>query len=154
MKLKALVLVGVMLISAVFVGGRAYADVKCPNGSLREGDMVSTLALCNLPDDSGEPTLMQRVQQIINVVVGVLGVVAVAVIIVGAVYYVTSQGEAAKIARAKNTILYGIIGLIVAGLAFAIVNFVLTSVFGGTTTPASGSTTGTTGSVIVTGIDK
>ena len=73
---------------------------------------------------------MERVQQIINVVVGVLGVVAVGVIIVGGVFYVTSTGEAAKIARAKNTILYGIVGLVVALLAFTVVNFVLTSVFG------------------------
>lgn len=132
MRLKALVLVGVMVLTGAVVTSGSAMAVKCPAGSLRgENAEVDSLAECNLPDNANEPTLMERVQQIINVIVGVLGVVAVAVIILGGVYYVTSQGEAAKIARAKNTILYGIVGLVVALLAFAIVNFVLTGVFGG-----------------------
>ena len=41
----------------------------------------------------------------------------------------TSQGDSAKVAKGKNTLIYGVVGLIVALLAFAIVNFVLKSVF-------------------------
>jgi hypothetical protein len=48
-------------------------------------------------------------------------------IILGALRYVISAGDASKITQAKNTILYAVIGLVVALLAFAIVNFVLTS---------------------------
>ena len=72
---------------------------------------------------------MTRAKSIINVVLGIVGVVAVVVIIVAGVYFILSQGDAAKIARARNTILYGVVGLLVALLAFAIVNFVLSSVF-------------------------
>ena len=57
------------------------------------------------------------------------GFMAVVMIIMGGISFITSQGDAAKVTRARNTILYGVIGLIVAILAFAIVNFVLTSVF-------------------------
>lgn len=81
-------------------------------------------------DASKDPKeLTLTVQTIINVIIGVIGVIAVVVVILGGVYYVISQGEAAKIAKAKNTILYGIVGLVIALLAFAIVNFVLKSVF-------------------------
>ena len=46
-------------------------------------------------------------------------------IIIGGIHYATSQGDAAKVKKGKDTILYGIIGLVIAILAYAIVNFVL-----------------------------
>ena len=49
--------------------------------------------------------------------------------------YILSGGDNKKITDAKNTILYAIIGLIIAVLAFAIVNFVLNAI-GGTVTDA------------------
>ena len=51
-------------------------------------------------------------------------------VILGGIQYSTSQGDAGKVKKAKDTIMYGIIGLVVAILAFAIVNFVLQNVFG------------------------
>ena len=73
--------------------------------------------------------LMGTLQVIINVVLGLIGFIAVAMIIVGGVQYTTSAGDAAKVTKAKNTILYGVVGLVIAMLAFAIVNFILTNVF-------------------------
>lgn len=74
--------------------------------------------------------LMNTLNTIINVVVGVVGFVAVAMIVIGGISFATSQGDSAKTTKARNTILYGVVGLVVALLAFAIVNFVLTNVFG------------------------
>ena len=65
---------------------------------------------------------------IINAVIGVLGLVCVVVMIIGGVNYMTSSGDAGKVKKAKDTILYGLIGLIVCVLAFAIVNFVITNI--------------------------
>ena len=142
MRLKKLVFSGLLVFDSVVgcgvVGAETYA-VPCPEGSLRHGEDLKTYAECNLPDPKDEKSLMQVVSQILNVVVGVIGVVAVAVIIVGAIYFVTSQGDANKVARARNTILYGVVGLIVALLAFAIVNFVLSSVFSSSTASTAGS---------------
>ena len=47
----------------------------------------------------------------------------------------TSSGDAGKVKKAKDTILYGVIGLIVVALAFAIVNFVIGGVLGNNKTP-------------------
>ncbi|MBR2659755.1 hypothetical protein IKD60_03270 [Candidatus Saccharibacteria bacterium] len=66
---------------------------------------------------------------IINVALGVIGFVAVVMIIFGGVQYTTSAGDAAKVTKAKNTIMYGVVGLVIALLAFAIVNFILGNVF-------------------------
>ena len=69
--------------------------------------------------------LEPMIQTILNVVFGVVGIVAVIMIIIGGVNYTMSQGDTQKIQKAKNTIMYGIIGLVITLLAFAIVNFVL-----------------------------
>ncbi len=61
-------------------------------------------------------------------VFGLIGIVAVIMIIIGGVGIATSQGDPGKIKKGRLTITYGIIGLIVTLLAFAIVNLVLTNI--------------------------
>lgn len=78
-----------------------------------------------------ETSLGDNVTDIVNAVIGVLGIVAVVIIIIGGVTYMTSSGDASKVKKAKDTILYGVIGLIVVALAFAIVNFVILNVLKG-----------------------
>lgn len=73
--------------------------------SLRDGDAVVSL--------------------VINALIWAVGVLAVAFIIVGGVKYATSGGDEKKVASAKNTILYAVIGLVIALLASVIVNVVL-----------------------------
>lgn len=79
-------------------------------------------------NDSGN--LTENIISIINVIIGFLGIVAVIVIIVGGVQYMTSTGDAGKVKKAKDTILYGVIGLVICALAFAIVNFVISNILG------------------------
>ena len=74
--------------------------------------------------------LFNTLNVILNVVIGVIGFIAVAMIVMGGISFATSQGDTSKVAKARNTILYGVVGLVVAILAFAIVNFVLANVFG------------------------
>lgn len=64
--------------------------------------------------------------QIINTMLYVLGILAVIMIIFGGIRYVTSTGDASRVKGAKDTITYAVVGLIVAVLAYAIVNFVIT----------------------------
>ena len=47
---------------------------------------------------------------------------------IGGVGYMTSSGDAGKVKKAKDTILYGVIGLVIVALSFAIVNFVISSI--------------------------
>ncbi len=139
MKMKRMALGMIAVVAAVactvgFAGG-AWAAVNCPKGFPRQS--ANSLAECSVPPDDGND-LMTTVQTILNVIVGVVGIAAVAVIILGGVTFVTSQGDAAKVTKGKNTIIYGVVGLIVALLAFAIVNFVLSAVFGSTKSGGGG----------------
>lgn len=77
------------------------------------------------------------VTTITNVLLFVAGALAVIMIIFGGLRYVISGGNAASVTAAKNTILYAIVGLIIAFLAFAAVNWVL----GAITPGASGGFT-------------
>lgn len=151
--MRNLALAGLLAVAGVvscsLVSNEVYAKVTCPPGSVRDegNSYADSYAECNLPvQEADDPTLMGTVQQILNVIVGVVGVVAVAVIIIGGIFFVTSQGDASKVTRARNTILYGVVGLIVALLAFAIVNFVLSSVFGGGKSSGGSGSTGGGGS--------
>lgn len=65
---------------------------------------------------------------IVNVLLFIIGAVSVIMIIFGGFRYVTSGGDSGGVTSAKNTILYAVVGLVVALLAYAIVNFVLTDV--------------------------
>jgi hypothetical protein len=67
---------------------------------------------------------------ILNGVIGVLGLVCVVVIIIGGINYMTSSGDAGKVKKGKDTILYGLIGLVICILAFALVNFVISNIIG------------------------
>jgi hypothetical protein len=78
----------------------------------------------------GEDDAEEVVKNVLNTVFTWTGIIAVIVIIIGGVLYMTSQGDPGKIARAKNAIMFAVIGLIVTLLAFAIVNFVLNAVQG------------------------
>lgn len=70
-------------------------------------------------------TLPDVIVNILNAIILVSGIVAVIFIIIGGVNYMTSAGDAGKVAKAKNTILYALIGLVICVLAFAIVNFAI-----------------------------
>lgn len=82
---------------------------------------------CKIFEDTTK-TAVPIALNIINVVLSFVGVIAVGVIVYGGVLYITSMGDASKITKAKNCILYGVVGLVVAIMAFAIVAFVNTSV--------------------------
>mgnify|MGYP000843957580 FL=1 len=70
--------------------------------------------------------LWQEIDTITNLLLFLAGAVAVIVIIFGGFRYITSTGDPARVKQAKDTIVYGIIGLIVAILAYAIVRFITT----------------------------
>ena len=67
---------------------------------------------------------MTEVADMISWVVGVAGIVALGFVVLGAVSYMTANGDPGKLTKAKNTILYALVGLLIVGLAEAIVAFV------------------------------
>lgn len=105
------------------------ASVLCPAGVMAWDDPIcetltdpEQLAAANCEN---EETVVSKVPGAVLAVFSVIGIVAVGVIIFGGVRYAISQGDPGKVKKAKDTIMYALIGLLVVLLAFAIVNFVL-----------------------------
>lgn len=78
-------------------------------------------------EDIDIPTLSgdQVVQNVLNVAYFIAGIIAVIVIIIAGITYSTSSGNAGSVTKAKNMILFSVIGLILIMAAFAITNFVI-----------------------------
>lgn len=103
-------------------------------------DTQTTNSICDLdvPDevkassgckDAGEVgTLDETIVGILNAIILAIGVVTVIFVIVGGINYMTSTGDPGKVKKAKDTILYGLIGLIICALSFVIVNFVIANI--------------------------
>lgn len=73
----------------------------------------------------GTSSLNDIIAKVINIFSVIVGIIAVIMIIVGGFFYITSGGKQESVQKAKNTILYAIIGLVIVALAQVIVKFVL-----------------------------
>ncbi len=74
---------------------------------------------------TGGTTVESGITTITNILLFLIGAIAVIAIIIGGIRYVTSNGDASQTKSAKDTILYAVVGLIVAIVAYAIVQFVV-----------------------------
>lgn len=76
-------------------------------------------------NNTGSVDVSSLVATIINIMSLIVGVAAVIMLIVAGIRYVTSGGDSNTISEAKNTIIYALVGLVVAALAQVLVKFVL-----------------------------
>jgi hypothetical protein len=83
---------------------------------------------CAVSDPGAEDRVNTIIKFAINIFSVIVGIVAVVMIIVGGLRYITSGGEASNVSTAKNTIVYAIVGLVIVALAQIIVRFVLSKV--------------------------
>ncbi|OYX40932.1 hypothetical protein B7Y94_05870 [Candidatus Saccharibacteria bacterium 32-49-12] len=65
-----------------------------------------------------------------NTLLFIIGALSVIMLVIGGLRYTVSGGNSASVTAAKNTILYAIVGLLVAFFAYAIINWVLGSIGG------------------------
>lgn len=79
-------------------------------------------------EEAGIPTLAANqtaVDAVLAAVFGVAGVICVIFIVLGGLKYTISQGDSGQVQRAKDTILYAIIGLVIVFASYTIINFIL-----------------------------
>lgn len=84
----------------------------------------------------GQKDVRETIARIINVALGLLGIVAVVIILVGGFEWMTAGGNEEKTGEAKKRITAGVIGLAIILSAYAIATFVIKSL----TTATSGGT--------------
>lgn len=82
------------------------------------------------PTGTAQGDLAQVILRLINYVLAVVGVIALAYLVYGGFMYITSAGNEEKVEAAKLIIINAVIGIVVIGVAAAVVNFVIRGVGG------------------------
>lgn len=125
-----LAVIAIMTFSVLLVAPSYAADLTIQGGA---NSAQGTDQQSDLFGNSG------IFKTITNTLLFVLGAISVIMIIVGGLRYVVSGGDSSAVNAAKNTILYAIVGVIVAILAYAIINFVIGSFTNGGGLSSGGS---------------
>jgi hypothetical protein len=114
-----------LILAAFVVTGVGVMALPPPSASavdvFKQCGTNKDAAVCKSTGD--DATNMVKV--IVNMLLYVLGIIAVIMIIIGGIRYTTSGGDAPGLKSARDTIIYAVVGLVIAIMSFAIVNFVL-----------------------------
>ena len=128
--LRAILVVPALVAVLGLAAAPAYAapgDLSLANGAnSAQGKDQQGNAAClfgNEANCSGQGLF----KTITNVLLFIIGAVSVIMLVIGGIRYTISGGDSNQVQGAKNTILYAIVGIIVAILAYAVVNFVISS---------------------------
>lgn len=130
--LQALLIVPVLALGVSFAGGLVSSPAAMAQCTNDASGGIGGGANCAQGDDQqadlfGESGIFKTIT---NVLLFIIGAISVIMLIIGGIRYTTSNGDSGAVTTAKNTILYAVIGIIVALLAYALVNFVITSFIG------------------------
>ena len=114
-------------LASVMLSNHAYADSSRENfygvcDDIEDEDMKK-IAGCDEPTGKNKD-VVEIVQSGVNVVISLVGMLAVFSIIYGGFTYITAQSDPAKIKRGKDMVVYAVVALVVAFLAYGIVIFV------------------------------
>lgn len=128
MKKGLVMLAGVLMapVMALGVAGTVNAATTGPAGAGGVKDGLTAAKADGLSEKGPE----DLVKNIINLLLMAIGIVSVIMLIIGGFKYTTSNGDSNQVTSAKNTIMYSVIGLVIAIFAYAIVNFVVSKALG------------------------
>lgn len=90
-------------------------------------DQLNADKLHALPSTTADDN---AIRSVLNFVFVMAGAIAVLMVVIGGVRYIVSVGDPQKIATSKNTIIYAVVGLVMALSAFVIANFIFDAVSG------------------------
>lgn len=128
-KISKLLILALAVAGLVTPAVSVYAKDAFCDESLKGTALWESMG-CDQTQSGANEVFSNTVIGIINGVLGIIGLVAVIFIIYGGFLYLTSAGDASKVKKGRDSILYAVIGLIIVGIAFAVVNFVIVNILG------------------------
>lgn len=99
-------------------------QVNGQTGQEFEPGELPSAASSGLRDDN----LLDFVSDIIRVALGLLGILLLVMIIYGGLLYATAAGDEEKVTRARNTLIYAIVGIIVISAAWILSDFLISNI--------------------------
>ena len=128
MRTKSFFVAGVLLLAVLplTTSQPAFADcISDPTGAGCPCALNSSSAACQ--DLSKQDGLSNILKNATNIVLFIAGALAVIMIIYGSIRFMTAHGNEKQVESARLIVTYSVIGLIIAILAYALVNFVLSN---------------------------
>jgi len=116
------VVLGLSFMSLQDAGAASPKEAACIGSGGKWSNPGAEDGICTTPGQTR--TVSSTLQQVVNVLVFLVGAVSVIMAIIGGLRYALAQGDSNAVNAAKNTIIYAIIGLVVSMAAYGIVNFV------------------------------
>jgi hypothetical protein len=126
---KGLIFIAVLTILGLVVLPQLSLATSGPSGN----ELNFGLNVVSQNIALGTQDIRATIARIINVAMGLLGIVAVCIILLGGFRWMTAGGNDDKVKEAKKLIISGVIGLVIIITAYAIAQFVLTSLKSATT---------------------
>lgn len=113
-----------LIVSFMMVLGLGLTILPSPSASainVFQGCSGSASTVCKSQGDEAG----SMIKIVINVLLMVLGMISVIMVVIGGIRYTTSNGDSSSLKAAKETIIYAVVGLIIAIMSYTIVNFVV-----------------------------
>jgi hypothetical protein len=85
----------------------------------------------------GTRNLTQSVMGIIQLIIGFLGIIAIIIVLIGGFKWMTAGGNEEKVGEAKKLLGAGVVGLVIILAAYALVQFVITTLLNATGAPGA-----------------
>ena len=129
--ISSVVIVAAMLLSSFAWSSGAQAETDCVTNPSADGCPCAVAPDSSACKDLGKTGASSAnefnriIQNIINFLLFGIGIASVIMLIVGSIKFTSSRGDSSATAKARNTIAYSVAGLVVAIVAFAIVQFVI-----------------------------
>ena len=118
-------LVSMFLAGVTLLGISLYSYSATPASALNLWQGCEGATDSKVCASKGKDNVANTARNLINLSLWAIGIVAVIMIVISGYKFITANGEAAKVTSARNTLLYSVIGLAVALLAWAIVSFIV-----------------------------
>lgn len=131
--MKSLLLLATTFVSLI-CGAAFYtlpataADPTCPAGQKYN----KSLNLCETPISPGNlpksNANKSQIENVIGIVITIIGAIAFLMVVLSGFRYVLAGGEPEKLAKARNALIFALVGLLIAITAQAIVSFVVKNI--------------------------
>lgn len=107
----------------------AFIVASLGGALLLSSHTVLALAACTGSDTvvckSAPSDITAILKSVITILLTIAGIIAVIMIVIGAIRYITSDGDPGKASTARMTVIYAMVGLVLAIMSYGIVNFVI-----------------------------
>ncbi len=126
MKKIIIIYITILFFTIFFFYNNAFAQpTSTPPGTPGSGEKIQPVTL---PDPLGKTTPQALIGKIIKAVLGIVGSLALVMFIYGGFTWMLAGGNAEKVTKGRNILVWATIGLVVIFSSYALVKFVIDAI--------------------------